>query len=111
MQSGRQPRRQSFERRVPCNVFSKYIVNKLTCNTILIIQISKCAEPRSKSLILETVQKQVELACEGNEAELKRTYTANGIKDKYTEYWINDILDQYKKEVDRGASKATVSAA
>ncbi|KAJ7333330.1 hypothetical protein DFH08DRAFT_785684 [Mycena albidolilacea] len=70
-----------------------------------------CAEPRSKSLILETVQKQVELACEGNEAELKRTYTANGIKDKYTEYWINDILDQFKKEVDRGASKATVSAA
>jgi hypothetical protein len=71
----------------------------------------KPGERRSKSLILETVQRQIELACEGDEVELKKTYTASGIKDKYTEYWINDILSQFKKEVERGASKDAVSVA
>ncbi|KAJ7223043.1 hypothetical protein GGX14DRAFT_626835 [Mycena pura] len=70
-----------------------------------------CGELRSKSVILQTVQKQIKLACEGDEAELKKTYTASGIKDKYTEYWINDILSQFKKEVEKGASKDTVSVA
>ncbi|KAJ7302189.1 hypothetical protein DFH08DRAFT_826815 [Mycena albidolilacea] len=41
----------------------------------------------------------------------RHTYTASGIKDKYTEYWINDILSQFKKEVERGASKDAVSMA
>jgi predicted nucleic acid-binding Zn ribbon protein len=71
----------------------------------------KCGEPRSQSVILETVQRQIELACEGDEVELKKTYTASGIKDKYTEYWINDILSQFKKETERGASKDTTTAA
>jgi predicted nucleic acid-binding Zn ribbon protein len=57
------------------------------------------------------VKRQIELACEGNEAELKKTYTASGIKDKHTEYWINDILSQFKKEVSRGVSKDVVTAA
>ncbi|KAJ7331434.1 hypothetical protein DFH08DRAFT_814739 [Mycena albidolilacea] len=47
----------------------------------------------------------------GDEAELKKTYTASGIKNKYTEYWISDILAQFKKEVERGASKDTISVA
>jgi hypothetical protein len=38
-------------------------------------------------------------------------YTASGIKDKYTDYWINNILSQFKKEIEREASKDTVSAA
>ncbi|KAJ7792328.1 hypothetical protein B0H13DRAFT_1935744 [Mycena leptocephala] len=70
-----------------------------------------CGEPRSKATILETVQKMIELACEGNETELKKMYTASGIKDKYTEYWINDILSQFKKQVDSGVSKETVTEA
>ncbi|KAJ7917332.1 hypothetical protein B0H13DRAFT_2443031 [Mycena leptocephala] len=68
-------------------------------------------EPRSKDDILKMVKRQIELACEGNEAELKKTYTASGIKDKHTEYWINDILSQFKKEVSRGVSKDVVTAA
>ncbi|KAJ7904831.1 hypothetical protein B0H13DRAFT_2510580 [Mycena leptocephala] len=68
-------------------------------------------EPRSKDDILKMVKRQIELACEGNEAELKKTYTASGIKDKHTEYWINDILSQFKKEVSRGISKDIVTAA
>ncbi|KAJ7811767.1 hypothetical protein B0H13DRAFT_2472436 [Mycena leptocephala] len=70
-----------------------------------------CGEPRSKATILETVQKMIELACKGNETELKKMYTASGIKDKYTEYWINDILSQFKKQVDSGVSKETVTEA
>jgi hypothetical protein len=76
-----------------------------------LINFFKCGEARSKGLILETVQKQIKLACEGDETELKKTYTASGIKDRYTEYWINDILSQFKKEVAQGASKDTVSTA
>ncbi|KAF7352112.1 hypothetical protein MVEN_01174200 [Mycena venus] len=63
-------------------------------------------EPRSKSGIFDVVQQQIKLACEGNETALKKSYTATGIKDKYTEHWINDILSQFKKAVDNGKSKA-----
>jgi hypothetical protein len=71
----------------------------------------KCGEPRSKSSIFEVVQHHIELACEGNEAELKKSYTVSGVKDKYTEYWTNDILSQFKKAVERGESKPQVTAA
>ncbi|KAJ7796893.1 hypothetical protein B0H14DRAFT_2619471 [Mycena olivaceomarginata] len=57
----------------------------------------KSGEPRSKEDILGTVEHQIELACEGDETDLKKTYKASGIKDKYTEYWISDILSQFKK--------------
>jgi hypothetical protein len=43
------------------------------------------------------VQEQIKLACKGKEAELKKSYTSMGVKDKYTEYWINDLLSQFKK--------------
>lgn len=43
------------------------------------------------------VQEQIKLACERKEAELKKSYTSMGVKDKYTEYWINDLLSQFKK--------------
>ncbi|KAJ7501897.1 hypothetical protein B0H11DRAFT_2155297 [Mycena galericulata] len=66
-------------------------------------------EPRSKENIVKTIQHQIELACEGNESELKKSYTASRIKDKYTEYWINDILSRFKKAVNEGQSKDTVT--
>ncbi|KAF8144720.1 hypothetical protein K438DRAFT_1910920 [Mycena galopus ATCC 62051] len=68
-------------------------------------------DARSKDTILASVREQVDLACEGNEAELKKNYTASGIKDKYTEYWINDILSQFKVEVAKGESKEKVTEA
>ncbi|KAJ7929864.1 hypothetical protein B0H13DRAFT_2310253 [Mycena leptocephala] len=34
------------------------------------------------------------------------SYTSTGVKDKYTEYWINDLLSQFKKAVESGKSKA-----
>ncbi|KAF8133544.1 hypothetical protein K438DRAFT_1641291 [Mycena galopus ATCC 62051] len=71
----------------------------------------KSGEPRSKEDILGTVEHQIELACEGNETDLKKTYKASGIKDKYTEYWISDILSQFKKAVERGEKKADVTLA
>jgi predicted nucleic acid-binding Zn ribbon protein len=52
------------------------------------------------------VQEQIKLACEGKEAELKKSYTSTGVKYKYPEYWINDLLSQFKKAVESGKSKA-----
>ncbi|KAJ7165453.1 hypothetical protein C8R43DRAFT_878421 [Mycena crocata] len=68
-------------------------------------------EPRTLQNVFETVKHQIQLACEGNEAELKKSYTATGIKDKYTEYWINDILSQFKKAMGRGEDKQAVTEA
>ncbi|KAJ7196272.1 hypothetical protein GGX14DRAFT_403477 [Mycena pura] len=66
-------------------------------------------EPRTLENVFETIQHQLNLACEGNETDLKKSYTATGIKDKYTEYWINDILSQFKKAVANGEDKQAVT--
>ncbi|KAJ7483056.1 hypothetical protein B0H11DRAFT_2279874 [Mycena galericulata] len=68
-------------------------------------------EFRTLETVFETVRYQIQLACEGNEADLKKSYTATGIKDKYTEYWINDILSQFKKAVANGEDKQAVTQA
>ncbi|KAK6997334.1 hypothetical protein R3P38DRAFT_2563581 [Favolaschia claudopus] len=67
-------------------------------------------DPRTQNSVFETVQQQIELACEGNESELKKNYTATGVKDKYTEHWVNDILSQFKKAVESGKDKDVVTA-
>ncbi|KAF8145504.1 hypothetical protein K438DRAFT_2097776 [Mycena galopus ATCC 62051] len=70
-----------------------------------------CGEARSKNSIFKVVQQQIHLACEGNETELKKSYTSSGVKDKYTKYWINDILSQFKKAVQNGEPKPQVTDA
>ena len=47
---------------------------------------------RSKNEVLSSLQTQVQLACLGVMQPIKDIQTATGIKDAYTQYWIDDLL-------------------
>jgi hypothetical protein len=64
-------------------------------------QIYHCIQPgipRSKEEILAELKKQVKLACAGVAQPIKNTQTATGIKDAYTQYWIDYLLEQFKEK-------------
>ncbi|KAJ7503663.1 hypothetical protein B0H11DRAFT_2222291 [Mycena galericulata] len=54
--------------------------------------------PRSKESILTELKKQVKLACSGVAQPIKNSQTETGIKDAYTQHWIDHILEQFKEK-------------
>ena len=42
------------------------------------------------------LEKQVKLACAGVAQPIKVTQTDTGVKDMYTQYWIDDLLSHFK---------------
>ncbi|KAJ6570676.1 hypothetical protein B0H10DRAFT_1964601 [Mycena sp. CBHHK59/15] len=48
--------------------------------------------------ILTEVKKQVKLACSGVAQPIKNTQTATGVKDAYTQHWIDHLLTQFKEK-------------
>ncbi|KAJ6524031.1 hypothetical protein B0H19DRAFT_934723 [Mycena capillaripes] len=52
-------------------------------------------EPRAKEEILTELEKQVELACSGVAKRVSDTQTATGVKDMYTQYWIEQLIARF----------------
>ncbi|KAJ7218497.1 hypothetical protein GGX14DRAFT_560838 [Mycena pura] len=52
--------------------------------------------PRTKDGVRAELQHQIQLACAGVATPIKETQTNTGVKDPYTQYWIDDILSRYK---------------
>lgn len=50
--------------------------------------------PRSKEETLAEVKAQVKLSCLGIAAHVKERQTASGVKDAYTQYWIEQFIDR-----------------
>lgn len=57
---------------------------------------SQAGVPRTKEIIIEELEKQVRLACTGVAKSVKDSQTETGIKDVYTQYWIDDLIARYK---------------
>ncbi|KAJ7697775.1 hypothetical protein B0H14DRAFT_3655262 [Mycena olivaceomarginata] len=61
--------------------------------------------PRSKAQIIEELQKQVKLACAGVSKPVKASQTETGVKDTYTQFWIDGLITRFqqmkKEEPDR----------
>ncbi|KAJ7593645.1 hypothetical protein C8J56DRAFT_1043447 [Mycena floridula] len=55
----------------------------------------KPGSARDKETILVEVKKQVKLACLGQAKPIKDMQTDTGVKDAYTQYWIEDILKRF----------------
>ncbi|KAJ7202961.1 hypothetical protein C8J57DRAFT_1735527 [Mycena rebaudengoi] len=53
--------------------------------------------PRTKELILEELEKQVKLACSGVIKHVKDSQTNTGVKDAFTQFWIDDIISRFKE--------------
>jgi hypothetical protein len=48
-------------------------------------------------LILEELEKQVKLACSGVIKHVKDSQTNTGVKDAFTQFWIDDIISRFKE--------------
>jgi hypothetical protein len=73
---------------VPIQVFSK-------CKDQLIE--SQAGTPRTKDHIVEELEKQVKLACSGVASHVKDSQTRTGVKDAYTQHWIDDLITRFKE--------------
>ncbi|KAJ7726809.1 hypothetical protein DFH07DRAFT_945958, partial [Mycena maculata] len=63
--------------------------------------------PRSKDKILAELQKQIKLACLGVAQPIKNAQTDTGIKDAYTQHWIDHILEQFKQKQQADPERST----
>ncbi|KAJ7866405.1 hypothetical protein B0H14DRAFT_2504339 [Mycena olivaceomarginata] len=53
--------------------------------------------PRSKAQIIEELQKQVKLACAGVSKPVKASQTETGVKDTYTQFWIDGLITRFQQ--------------
>ncbi|KAJ7202121.1 hypothetical protein GGX14DRAFT_571015 [Mycena pura] len=54
--------------------------------------------PRSRDKILMELKKQVNLACAGVAKPIETMQRDTGVKDAYTQHWIEHLLEQYKRK-------------
>ncbi|KAJ7245583.1 hypothetical protein C8J57DRAFT_1679671 [Mycena rebaudengoi] len=52
--------------------------------------------PRTKEQILVELEHQVQLACSGVIKHVKESQMNTGVKDTYTQFWIDDLLSRFK---------------
>ncbi|KAJ7281324.1 hypothetical protein C8J57DRAFT_1433345 [Mycena rebaudengoi] len=53
--------------------------------------------PRSKDQILQELERQVKLACSGVIKHVKDSQTRTGVKDTYTQFWIDQFISRFKE--------------
>ncbi|KAJ7364499.1 hypothetical protein DFH08DRAFT_920925 [Mycena albidolilacea] len=53
--------------------------------------------PRTKEQIIQELEKQVKLACSGVIKPVKDLQTKTGVKDVYTQFWIDGIIARFKE--------------
>jgi peptide subunit release factor RF-3 len=57
---------------------------------------------RSKEKIVTELNKQVKLACAGVAKHVEDAQRTTGVKDAYTQHWIEYLLEQYKQKKAEG---------
>ncbi|KAJ6555775.1 hypothetical protein B0H19DRAFT_902080, partial [Mycena capillaripes] len=63
--------------------------------------------PRSKEEVLAELKAQVKLACSGVAQPVKNMQTATGVKDAYTQHWIDYLLDEFKAKKNQTPSRSS----
>ncbi|KAJ6619620.1 hypothetical protein B0H10DRAFT_1946670 [Mycena sp. CBHHK59/15] len=68
--------------------------------------------PRTKEKIILELEKQVKIACTGVASHVKDAQTQTGVKDVYTEFWIDDLISRFKqmKQADPNRSEQHIQA-
>ncbi|KAI9061285.1 hypothetical protein FKP32DRAFT_1654775 [Trametes sanguinea] len=60
--------------------------------------------PRSKTKVLAEVKLQLSLACRGVEAHVRNRQTLTGVKDSYTQFWIDQLIQRSREMKREGRS-------
>jgi hypothetical protein len=63
----------------------------------LLSSLSQAGIPRTKEKVVAELEKQVKLACAGVQKHVKESQTETGVKDAYTQHWIDDLLARFKE--------------
>ncbi|KAF9783812.1 hypothetical protein BJ322DRAFT_1021595 [Thelephora terrestris] len=65
-------------------------------------------EPRCSCEIVESLQRQLKLACSGIKARVLKEQSTTGIKDSYTQYWIDQLLERAQTMKNEGTAVAEI---
>lgn len=73
---------------------------------------SQPGEPRTKEGVIAELHEQVRLACKGVAKPIKERQTATGVKDAYTQYWIDQLIERARsmKKANPRRSKDDIDA-
>lgn len=66
------------------------------------------AEPRSKDGVISALQEQLSAACSGVAQHVKDLQTATGVKDSYTQYWIEQLLERARTMKNMGYTQQAI---
>jgi hypothetical protein len=69
---------------------------------------SQPGEPQCSCKIVESLQKQLKLACLGVKARVLKEQSTAGIKDSYTQYWIDQFLEHAHTMKNEGVDVAEI---
>lgn len=64
--------------------------------------------PRTKDYVLEQLEAQVLTACAGVAQHVIDMQTSSGVKDVYTQYWIQHLLERARTMKNAGSSKTAI---
>jgi hypothetical protein len=65
-------------------------------------------EPRCSCEIVESLQKQLKLACSGVKARVLKEQSTTGIKDGYTQHWIDQLLERAQTMKNEGLNVSEI---
>ncbi|KAF9644917.1 hypothetical protein BDM02DRAFT_3157045 [Thelephora ganbajun] len=65
-------------------------------------------EPRCSCEIIESLRKQLKLACSGVKARVTKEQSMTGIKDGYTQYWIDQLLGRAQAMKNEGVDAVKI---
>lgn len=94
MQCGRLPEGERKQRRLPCDVhgtYSRCYVKVLNLTPDFLMQPDRA---RSSTETLKQVEEQVHAACLGVAQTVDNMQTATGVKDAFTQHWIDDLIER-----------------
>lgn len=70
----------------------------ILCNILIIFLAFKPGNPRTAEATKKKLEGQIGLACRGVMKPIMERQTKTGVKDAYTQYWIEDLIKKFHQD-------------